>query len=221
MRKDREKAQQLRRNGMSYKAIHQKLGIPVATLSDWFRALPWSIDLKEKLTEKASFSSPEKLKLIVTGTKRRWAVWRNEADEEATREFSVFEKNPLFLAGLMLYWGEGTKRGSVVRLINNEPEMIKIFNSFLQLVGVPKDKIFLSLLLYPDLIDLVQKNFWNRATGISVAQFKKSVFIVGRNPIRRMSYGVCTIMVYSSKLKIKILKWIELSKDQLIASRLV
>ncbi len=218
MRKDRTKAEQMRRAGKSYKKIHKQLGIPIATLSDWFRNAPWSIEIKNKLAEESSFSSPEKLKLLIASNKERWFQWHKKYENEAIEEFTNLKNNSLFVAGLMLYWGEGTKRGHAMRLSNSEPEMIRVFHSFLVLIGIPKEKIFVSLLLYPDLIDSVQKNFWGKAVGIPLSQFKKSITIIGRHPTRRLSYGVCTIQVYSSGLKTKIMTWIEMCKNFLLLS---
>src|SRR3989338_4248236 len=149
MRKDRSKAEQLRRSGKSYKIISKKLGIPIATLSDWFRNIPWSIEIKNKLAEESSFSSPEKLKSLIASNKERWFQWHKKYENEAIEEFTNLKNKPLFISGLMLYWGEGTKRGHAMRLSNSEPEMIKIFRLFLILIGVPKERIFVSLLLCP------------------------------------------------------------------------
>ena len=178
MRKDRQKAEDLRKKGKSYKTISRKLGIPVSTLSDWFRRLDWSITIRNQLAEKSSFSSPEKLQLIMAANKKRWSEWRKEYENQAVIDYPNLKNNPLFIAGLMLYWGEGTKRGHSMRLSNSEPEMIKVFYSFLKLVGISEEKIFVSLLLYPDLIDNVQKNFWSKAVGIPLSQFKKSITII-------------------------------------------
>src|SRR3989344_540198 len=212
MRNDRMKAEALRKKGTSYKQISKKLGIPLATLSGWFKDLTWSVEIKKRLGEAASFSSPEKLKLMIAGTKKRWAQWRKECQDEALVEFPRLKNDPLFISGIMLYWGEGDKgKGSQVRVSNSDPELSRLFYSFLKTsLKVPEEKINASLILYPDLIDSVQKNFWSKATGISLSQFKKSTYIKGRHPTRRLSYGVCIVYVTGRKLKEKILKWIEL-----------
>ncbi|HEY4520434.1 MAG TPA: hypothetical protein VJJ72_01350 [Candidatus Paceibacterota bacterium] len=216
MRKDKEKATQLRRAGMSYKQIKRELDIPIGTLASWFGHEPWSQEIRDKLGALQSFSFPEKLAAISKSNKERWAKWHSECQEEAIREFPKLKKDFLFLAGLMLYWGEGDKvlRNGIVRLANSDPNMIKIFYLFLLgPLAVPKEKIFLSLLLYPDLIDNIQKNFWSKSTGISLEQFKKTVYIKGRHPTKRLSYGVCNINVFSRKLKEKILKWTHLYQN--------
>lgn len=217
MRKDKQKAEELRRAGKSYKAIRRELGIPIATLSDWFKDVSWSIEIKNKLAGEESLANPNKLQLMVAATKKKFAKLHEEYRLEAIKEFPKLKNNPLFTAGTMLYWGEGDKNinNSAIRLSNSEPGMIRTFYVFLvNAMRVPKEKIAFNLLLYPDLIDSVQKNFWSTTTGIPIHQFRKSTFIKGRHPARRLSYGVGFIRVGGRKYKEKLLKWIELYKNE-------
>src|SRR3989338_8507048 len=218
MRKDKEKAFELRRLNKSYKQISRDLNIPLGTISGWFKNELWSQDIRDKLGQEASLAFPEKLKLIIAANKQRWANIHEAHRQEAIKEFAVLKNDPLFLAGVMLYWGEGEKqpKSSQVRLANSEPEMIKIFYLFLtKVLKIHPDKIFAWLLLYPDLVDSVQKNFWSKASNIPLDNFKKSIYIKGRHPTKRLSYGVCTVVVSSRALKERILKWLELYQSYL------
>ncbi|MGD0976763.1 MAG: hypothetical protein ABR875_00490 [Minisyncoccia bacterium] len=216
MRNDKEKALELRRKNKSYKEISRKLGIPTATLCGWFKDLSWSQEIKNKLASEASFSSPKKLRLMVAATKKKWALIHEEYRKEAELEFKIKKFDPLFISGVMLYWGEGArilKHGSV-GLSNSDPGMIRIFYRFLhEAVSIPREEIFLRLLLYPDLNDEIQKRFWSKLVAIPLQQFKKSVTIVGRHPTKRLSNGVCNVIVHNKKLLQKILRWIELYQE--------
>ena len=215
MSPDKEKAVELRRSGKSYKAIHKEIGIPLGTLCGWFKNEEWSIEIRDKLGREASLAFPDKLKSIITANKKRWADIHETYRKEASKEFLKLRSDPLFLAGIMLYWGEGEKqqKSSQVRLSNSEPEMLKIFYLFLtRVLKIHPDKIFSWLLLYPDLVDSVQKNFWSKTTSIPLNSFKKSIYIKGRHPTKRLSYGVCTVVVNSRALKERILKWLELAR---------
>jgi hypothetical protein len=213
MRKDREKAIELRRQGKSYKAISRDLGIPTATLCGWFKDLDWSIEIRNRLGATASFSYPEKLASMVAATKKKFALLHEEYRQEAIREFELKKSNPLFIAGVMLYWGEGDKKieNSCIRLSNSDLGMIRSFYVFLvNSMDIPKEKIAINLLLYPDLIDSVQKKLWSDITGIPISQFKKSIVIQGRHPTRRLAHGVGMIRVGGRKHKEKLIKWIEI-----------
>jgi len=216
MRKDKEKAIQLRRQGISYRKIRAELGMPMSTLSTWFKNEPWSEEIKNKLSAEVSLANKKNLQLMAQANKERWRLKHEEYRAAAVKEFGRLKNDPLFLAGVMLYWGEGDRalKNSIVRLANSDPEMIKIFNLFLiKSIGIVPEKIFVWLLLYPDLVDSVQKNFWSKTTGIATEQFKKSIYIKGRHPTKRLSYGVCTIYVSSRALKERMLKWIELHQN--------
>ncbi len=218
MRKDKEKAIELRRQNKSYKFISRELGIPLGTLAGWFRNEPWSQEIRDKLGAEASLTFPDKLKRIVASNKKRWSDANESHRQEAVKEFKKHKADPLFLAGIMLYWGEGEKqqKSSQVRLSNSEPEMLKIFYLFLtKVLKISPDKIKAWLLLYPDLIDSVQKNFWSKSTGIPIGHFDKSIYLKGKHSTKRLSYGVCTIHISSRALKERMLKWLELYQDQL------
>jgi len=215
MRKDKARAYGLRRQSKSYSEISRVLGIPKSTLAAWFKNEEWSQKIRDVLGAQESLSFPKKLVAIQKANKKRWAKIHQSYRDEGEKEFMRLKNNPLFLAGVMLYWGEGEKgSGSRVKLANTDPVMIKIFYIFLKnVIGVPQSKICVWLLLYPDLKDAMQKNFWSRATGIPLSQFKKSIYIKGKHPTRRLSYGACSIYVNSRSLKERIIKWLELYQD--------
>ena len=218
MRKDRVRAYELRRQSKSYSEISKTLGIPKGTLAGWFKDEDWSREIREVLGAKESLAYPEKLAAIRKANKERWRLKYEEYQNAAIQEFEEYKDNPLFLAGIMLYWGEGEKqpRYSVVRLTSSEPEMIKIFNLFLtRVLKISADKISARLLLYPDLIDSVQKNFWSKSTGLFIDQFKKSTYLKGHRSNKRLSYGVCATYIQSRELKERMLKWLELYQDYL------
>lgn len=218
MRNDRHLAIKLRKKSASYNKISKELGIPKSTLSYWFKDEKWSQKIKQELSRKALYTAKKRLRLINKARKEKWEKWREGYREEARKEFPRLKNNPLFLAGLMLYWGEGDSRieNCQVRLANSDPEMIRIFSNFLQQVClVPLEKIRCALILYPDLNDQKCKKFWSEITGIPEAQFIKTQFIQGRHPTKRLSRGICNILVCSRGLKEKIFVWLKLYQKDL------
>ena len=220
MRKDKEKAFELRRQKKSYKIIGRELNIPTSTLAGWFKHEEWSREIRDELDKTTSLAYPEKLKKIVAANKKRWADWHQQCQEKAVREFPKLKNNPLFITGIMLYWGEGDKqlKNGQVCLSNSDPEMIKIFYLFLaHTMNIATEKISARLILYPDLIDSVQKNLWSKLTKIPISKFTRSTYIQGRHPTKRNSYGVCLVRVCSREMKEKILTWIECYKTYINA----
>lgn len=224
MRKDKEKAIELRHKGLSYKKIYRELGIPTSTLAYWFKNETWSIEIRDKLASTESLAYPDKLKRLITIVKKKYATLHESYRKEARDEFGGLKDDPLFIAGLMLYWGEGDKKieNSTIKFINSEPGMIKIFYSFLiNRMNIPGEKIRFNLLLYPDLADIPMRKFWSSAIDIPLAQFRKSTYIQGRHPKRRLSYGVGNLYVGGRKYKEKLMEWIRLCQKELENIKLV
>lgn len=216
MRNDRHLAIKLRKQNKSYNKISKELNIPKSTLTYWFKQEDWSEEIKRELTRKALYVAKKRLRLINKSRREKWNEWHRECREKAREQFPILNKHPLFLAGLMLYWGEGDSKleNSLVRLSNTDPGMIKIFCLFLkESCLVPKDRIKAELILYPDLNEKYCKNFWSQVSGIPLNQFIKSQFIQGRHPTKRLSHGICIIYVTSRELKEKIFTWLKLYQD--------
>ncbi|HWA64507.1 MAG TPA: hypothetical protein VG866_01465 [Candidatus Paceibacterota bacterium] len=218
MRKDKIKAYELRRERKSYSEISRLLKISKSTLTSWFKNEDWSRQIRDELGALQSLSYPKKLAAIQKANKERWSRARQSYRNSAEEEFPKLKNNPLFISGLMLYWGEGDKsqKNSQLRIANSDPMMIRVFNNFLKkILKVSPHKIGMRLLLYPDLKDEVQKNFWSKAAGIPLNQFKKSVVIKDKHPTRRLSYGIGNLYVCSREQKEKVLTWINLYQELL------
>lgn len=119
----------------------------------------------------------------------------------------------------MLYWGEGDSKieNAHVKLVNIDVLMLKIFCLFLQLIcRVVKEKIKMSMILYPDLNEKCCREYWSRGVDIPENQFWKTQFIQGRHPTKRLSQGICMVNVDSRALKEKIFIWIKLYQRELM-----
>ncbi len=139
------------------------------------------------------------------------------ARAEALAELAAWKGNPLFIAGLMLYFGEGDKTTRhQVRLTNKDPILIKLYVTFLERVcGVEKEKVRAQLSVYPDIDAASNERFWSFATGIPLSQFTKSAVLKARKGSGG-GQGVCTVIVSSSYLKLKILEWLALLPKELM-----
>lgn len=166
-----------------------------------------------ELTEKARILAKPKLRLMALANKKRCYERHRKYQNEAKEKFPLLRNNPLFLAGVMLYWGEGDKinKNGILRLANSDPGMIRIFYSFLnKVLSIPKKKIVIKLTLYPDLNEPIYKKFWSKVLNIPLTQFRTSMVITGKHPNRRLSYGICSIEIYSREIKEKLLTWLKL-----------
>ena len=209
MRTDKELAFKLRKQGKSYKYIHKKLGMSMSTLSNWFKGVEFSEDIKRAVIAEALSNSTMRLKVL---NKARGDLLRAhyvQAEIEAQQDLNENIRNPLFVSAVAAYWGEGDKSsGSLVRLANTDPQMIKLFANFLLTIcEVPKDKLRLALYIYEDLDDNECRKYWSKNTGLD--HFHKTMVLPSRHKTKKLPYGTCTILVANTYLKKKLLFWID------------
>jgi hypothetical protein len=221
MRNDKHLALKLRKQGKSYAKIGKELNIPKSTLSEWFSKAEWSCEIKKELTRKAIFIAKKRLRLIVARRREYWEKLREKYRQKARNEFPRFLNDPLFVAGISLYWGEGHSKmqGGRVELANVDPRMISIFARFLtEIAKISKEKIRVWLILYTDLSEKRCKSFWSQASGIPETQFYKTQFIKGRHKTKKLENGICEIQTYNRELKEKIFTWINMLYNELHSS---
>lgn len=222
MRKDKPLAVALRRKGYSYKAIEEKLGIRRSTLAGWFAHFPWSKAMQKQLIQRMRPVWRKNMQKIGRKRANEWRERRKCAREEAENSFPKFAKEPLFIAGLMLYWGEGDSnlKNGHTKITNTSPKMIAIFSRFLQkYCQLSKEKIRLDLILYPDLNDQRCKEYWSQETKIPLSQFNKTQFITGKQgkrPTKRLMYGIGMLHGGGCELKEKVIQWIALYQKELL-----
>ena len=208
----------MRKTGKSYNEIMAALKIPKATLSDWFSKVDWSNAMAKKLA--AAVQKKHTVRLIeldkIRGTRLKRLY--EEARKEAKNDLLELKYNPLFIAGLMLYWGEGDKLTKYSTAITNtDPDLIRLYVSFLKnACRIPEEKIKGHVLVYPDLIEEDCRKYWARASGIGLSHFTKSTTILGRHKTRRIKYGVCIIGISSTYFKVKMLEWLKLLPTELM-----
>jgi len=217
MRNDKHIALKLRKEGKSYKKISAELDIPKSTLSEWFSGKSWSTEIKNELARKANFISGKRLDRYNIERKVLREKQREKARQDAKKEFIELSTNPLFIAGIMLYWGEGDSKleNGLVRLSNTNPNIMRIFTLFLiKICKIPTERIKSWVLLYHDLNEKKCLEFWSNATGLQLSQFTKPTYIQGRHPTKRLSYGICQVTCTNRLAKEKIAVWIDLFQAQ-------
>lgn len=208
----------MRRSGKSYAEIFALLKIPKSTLSDWFANSDWSHDLKQRLSKSAQVEHTIRLRELnkLRGVNLKQAYV--EAREEARIEFETLKYNPLFIAGVMLYWGEGDKLTNYsTKITNTDPHLIRLYVFFLEKVcRIPKEKIRGHILIYPDLNEETCRLYWASRAHIDLSRFTKCTVIQGKRTIRPLAYGVCMIGISSTYFKVKMLEWLKLLPTELM-----
>jgi len=129
-------------------------------------------------------------------------------------------RQKLQIAGIMLYWAEGTLKGKTVDFVNSNSAMVRIFLKFLrEICGINNRRLRLYLYTYSHLNLKEVMEYWKKVTGIPINQFTKPYVREGNLNLskRKLPYGLVHIRYNDKKLLETIGNWIEnYRKDVLI-----
>ena len=145
---------------------------------------------------------PSEINYVINKNKPQFKI-RDELDEKG---------QGLKIAGIMLYWAEGTLRGKTVDFVNSNPDMVKIFLKFLrEICGINERRLRLYLYTYSQLDLKDTMNYWRKVTGIPINQFTKPYVREGNPNLskRKLPYGLVHIRYNDKRLLETINSWIE------------
>ncbi|MBL7081252.1 MAG: hypothetical protein ISS44_01610 [Candidatus Omnitrophica bacterium] len=129
-----------------------------------------------------------------------------------TKDNLILEEEYLKIAGVMLYWAEGTLKGDTVDFANSNPEMIRIFLRFLrEICGVKEARLRIYLYAYSYQDIEAVKLYWHKATEVSLSQFTKPYIRKGNPNLsqRKLPYGLIHIRYNDKRLLGLIKTWID------------
>ncbi|HVL82021.1 MAG TPA: hypothetical protein VM840_10570 [Actinomycetota bacterium] len=121
----REIGRELRRMGLSYSEISRLVPVTKGTLSGWCRDLELGAEARARL---AGLRRPREIDAQLGQRRREQNRTRvQRLRREATQEAAGWTSDPLWVAGVVAYWGEGTKAGHAVAFSNSDPHLARLF----------------------------------------------------------------------------------------------
>ncbi len=212
-----EQATQFRKRGFTYSEIAKIVDVSVSTISVWLSKKAFSKKVKADNLKRAAKDNVKRIGLINKARKAERTSRYLEALHSAETEYKHYKKDPLFIAGLMLYVGEGDKTSKhLTRITNADMDVHRIFISFAKAyMGVPQEKFRFWLLLYPGLKESECVKFWSKNLKLSKDTFHKSQVVKGRSKKDTLQHGVGNTIIGGTILKLKLMKWIELALKEL------
>jgi len=213
---ERNKAIEMRKRGMSYSQIKKKLNVSKSSLSLWLTAYPLP---EKRLRELRDFSEQRIERFRATMKKKRDARI-SQVYQAASKRIGRLTERELFVAGLFLYWAEGTKASrDTVMLTNTDPTMLRFFIDWLAAIGIPRNKISVYLHLYKDMDIEKETRYWSRALSLSLRAFRKpyikpSLFNKRKNYKGRIGHGTCNLIIYSRDVYELIIMGVEYIRAQ-------
>lgn len=217
----REKVLQLRtKENLSYSGIRKRVAVSKSTLSRWLKEFPLSKKRINELKRNGWKKAEVKIEKFRASMRRKRNLKDREVYEKYRKRFDNLPKEAFFIAGLMLYLGEGSKSDYYnTSLANTDPKIIKFFirwlNDFLE---IPKEKIKAALHLYENMDIEKEKSFWERELGLREDQFykpwitklKKSSFSYKES----FRHGTCSISVLGAEKKREVMMAIRAFLDK-------
>jgi len=192
----RAKAQKMRDSGYSYNMISKDLGIAKSTLSNWFKDKPF-VPNKEVLTriQYGPIKSAEK-------KHNRRVQEIKELRKYGSDEIGMLSKRDLWMLGLGLYMGEGSKAHETIRIINSDPLIIKLaVKWFKEIGGLSDENITISVHLYPDNDIKKCLKFWKLTTNLPHSSFRKTQIDnrINKSILKRgkLPYGTAHLTIIS------------------------
>lgn len=168
-RTKKEEAMKLRKEGNSYNFISSKISVAKSTLSVWLKGVPFMPndlmkgDRLENNTRLTSISRVDK------------AVSLRKASEYTNSNIQNLSDRDIFMFGLGIYLGEGSKTGGVTRIVNSDPKIISFsIMWFKRCFGLTDDNFHVRIHLYPDNDENQLIKFWMKALNLKRKAFQSS-----------------------------------------------
>ncbi|HEX6946227.1 MAG TPA: hypothetical protein VF246_02615 [Acidimicrobiia bacterium] len=203
-----ELGRDLRRAGLSYGEIMELVPVKKSTLATWCR----DVRLTEEQITAIKERSPSQAGVPKdTGRKRREeiAALRRRA---RTRGEELIQ-DPLWVAGVVLYWAEGAKGRNRVSMANADPGVLRLFVRWTRQHLTPDAEFTLHLHLHEGNDEAAARAHWKTVLGLHDAHFIKT-YIKPRGTGHRknhLPHGVCTVRLKrASDAWHTIMEWIDL-----------
>jgi len=175
----RQQARELRSKGVSVKTIGEELGVSKGTASLWVRDIILTVEQMDKLRNSALKGAElGRLKSALLQKSRRLKAIE-DARQFGIEHLSNLTDREFLIAGLALYWGEGSKKSREFSFCNSDPEMVKFLISWLQkcfFVGIEDIKASVGINeIHAEREEVVRK-YWSEILEVPLRQFTKTSF---------------------------------------------
>ncbi len=210
----RRQALVLRQQGKSYSQIKKTLGVSKSTLSLWLQNYPLTKEQIDMLRGK----NPARIEKYRATMIRKKQTRLDKFLKTARKKWLSYSKRELFIAGLFLYWGEGSKSlNAQTSISNTNPKVLKFALYWLnKALRIPKEKIRVFLHLYKDMEIDKELRYWSNELKIPLGQFGKPYIKASRRiglDQKGFGHGTCNLAVNNARLKERIIMTIEAISD--------
>jgi len=170
--------------GYTYQQIMEEVPISKGLLSGWLKYVRLNQEQEQVLFGNIRERSTNGREKAAASNMKRRKEREQKAFENAQNIYNDFKHDPMFVAGVSLYWAEGTKRSSQFGFMNSDPEMILFMLFWVQrYLGVTRENIHIRVNTHADFIGENYEQFWAETTGIPLTQFRKTIYKPNRHGV--------------------------------------
>lgn len=185
----------LRRLGLTYGEIRKIIPVPKGTLSGWCRG----IELPEEQVAAIRERTPSQ-KGIPKDTQWKRRLQIDHLRAEAATEALHLQRDPAWVGGVALYWGEGSKADRRLSISNSDPRLLAMFMKWVETYLDPTPTYSLALNLHADNDELLARRYWSGILGVPLSCFTKTHVKAEGTGHRKnhLRHGVCRVLVRKS-----------------------
>lgn len=208
-----ELGMELRRLGLSYGEIMELIPVKKSTLATWCRDIALSDEQWEAIKARTA-QEPG----IPRDTNRRRRLEIQELRDVARSLVPELSSDPRWVAGLVLYWAEGSKTRNHLGMANTDPRALRLFIQWIRTYVNPQAAFSLALHLHEGNDETAARVHWRAETGLHDANFHKT-FIKPKGTGHRknhLKHGICTVKVRRpADAWNMVMEWIDAYADHL------
>jgi hypothetical protein len=184
----KKECRRLRSLGYTYTEIAEATGAAAGSISLWVR------DVRAPNRERGE---RRRLGALRAAARQRSAQQERKREVErivATTSIGPLTDRELFLAGVALYWAEGSKskpydRRERVTFINSDPQVIDVFVAWLQLMGIALDECRFRVHIHETADVAAAESFWAERVGVPPEVFQRATLKKHRPLTNRLNVG--------------------------------
>lgn len=201
--KEREDAIELRRQGLTYSEILKRVPVAKSTLSVWLGEVRLTTKQHQRITKKKKAAMLRGAQARRTQRIASSKVIFSSAHDRVGR----ISSRELWLLGIALYWGEGSKQrehnpSAGVMFANSDERMIKVFLCWLYQEGISLSSIYFELYIHSSRKKDTKsfQKFWAHTLNVPVSHISRVYYKKGNLQTNRQNTGD----LYKGLLRIKV-----------------
>lgn len=202
----------MRKRGLSYSEIKDRINVPRSTLSFWLTKIKLTEEHQKKLNEK-------RLKALKRGLEKKISRTKKIIEEikiSSAKSIKEISKKELWLIGIVLYWRERFLNGNEndirkgVKFTSSDPYLVKLFLKWLQDIGrIKNEEIEFDIFTLETDRGAIAETvaYWSDVTGFPEDRFSRTYFHKnrpkrkrGRRNISKTKFGLLRTRVRASSM---------------------